>query len=272
LGILMGMAESKQVVVTVASGGHAERLNETFTSFARNPSLKLHAFILGDRLPANRFPEIEYHLRAPDASFQDPMRDMYYRRFLFIDELDAEYALIVDNSDVLCLQPLPELPRLLRGAMFAGCAEHEGGRYLEGQGYTGNYLNAGVTFWHLASSREAREAIVARGRTRFRSVEDQLTLNEVLLTRYYDRLTLLPSQYNFRAHLAPFHTRGWPTVTHLDGVVIYHNSYCVKAAKELPTVKPFAELPTLVTDVRPLTRWEQVRRKIENRFRPHRVG
>src|SRR5215471_5501448 len=100
------MSGLKQVVVTVASGGHAERLDETFTSFARNPFLKLHAFIVGDRLPSNRRPEIEYHLVAPDPGFQDPMRDMYYRRFLFIDELGADYALIVDNSDVLCMQTL----------------------------------------------------------------------------------------------------------------------------------------------------------------------
>ena len=33
---------------------HAERLDETFTSFAINPFLELHAFILGEALPARR--------------------------------------------------------------------------------------------------------------------------------------------------------------------------------------------------------------------------
>ena len=77
-----------------------------------------------------------------------------------------------------------------------------------------------------------REEIVKRGRDRFRSVEDQLTLNEVLHTLYYDQLILLPSQYNYRAFLAPKRIRGWPTVTHLDGVMIYHNSFCIDAAKK----------------------------------------
>lgn len=267
--MLSRMADPKQVVVTVASGGHAGRLDETFLSFAKNPSTELHAFILGDALPANQVPGIHYHLVAPDPNFQDPMRDLYYRRFLFIDELGADYALIVDNSDVLCLHPLPPFPQLLRGAMFAGCAEHQAGRYLLGQGYTSNYLNAGVTFWDVKKSRTAREEIVARGRSRFRSVDDQLTLNEVLLTRYYDQLTLLPCQYNYRAHLAPTRTKGWPTVNHLDGVVLYHNSHCVAAAKQLTDLKDKAALPALETDAQTLTPLKRMLRKIQNRLQPH---
>lgn len=263
------MAEPKQVAVTVASGGHGERLDQTFSSFQRCPFLELHAFILGDRLPENQVPGIHYHLVAPDPAFQDAMRDLYYRRFLFIDELQADYAVIVDNSDVLCLQPLPPLPQLLRGAMFAGCAEHQAGRYLLGQGYTSNYLNAGVTIWDVAASRAAREEIVARGRSRFRSVDDQLTLNEVLQTKYYDQITLLPCQYNYRAHLAPTKTRGWPTVDHLDGVVLYHNSHCVAAAKQLTNLRAKAGLADLKTDNAPLTPLRRALRKIQNRFQPH---
>ncbi len=264
------MAEPKQVVVTVASGPHAGRLDYTFSSFARNQHLELHAFIIGEKLPERRIPGISYHLRAQDPSFQDAMRELYYRRFLFIDELGADYALIVDNSDVLCLQTLPALPQLLRGAMFAGSAEHQAGRYLLGQGYTSNYLNAGVTFWDAKKSKAAREEIVIRGRSRFRSVDDQLTLNEVLLTGYYDQIVLLPSQYNYRAHLAPTRTRGWPTVTHLDGVVIYHNSHCVDAAKRLqPAAR--ADLVALTADTAPLTPWQRTWRKIQNRIQPHVV-
>lgn len=269
--MLLRMSEPKQVVVTVASGSHAERLDYTFSSFVRNQHLELHAYILGDELPRNQIPGIQYHLVAPDPAFQDPMRDLYYRRFLFIDELGADYALIVDNSDVLCLQELPPLPALLRGAMFAGCAEHEGGRYVLGQGYTGSYINAGVTFWNVQASRKAREETVARGRLQFRSVDDQLTLNEVLFTRYYDQIVLLPSQYNFRAHLAPLTIKGWPTVSHLDGVHIYHNSRCIEAVKQLPPVKRHASLPALTPDTRPLSRWEKLKRKVRNRLQPHYV-
>ena len=79
------MAKSNQAVVTVANGTHAERLDYTFTSFAKNPFLNLHAFIFGAELPRKRFPEITYHLVSPDLSFGHSMRDMYYRRLLLID-------------------------------------------------------------------------------------------------------------------------------------------------------------------------------------------
>ena len=266
------MAKIRQAVVTVATGPFAERLDTTFTSFAQNPFLELHAFIIGDKLPERQLPGITYHLEKPDPSFGHEMRDIYYRRFLFFDQLDVEYALVVDNTDVLCMQPLPELQDLLRGAAFGACVEHEGGRYIEGQGYTSCYFNAGVTFWHVPASRQMRNEIVARGRARFRSVEDQLTLNEVLHTRYYDQIIALPCQYNYRAHLAPFHTKKWPTVRHLDGVVIYHNSFCLEAARKLLPVRPKAELPDLLPDLQPVTgRYRQMWRKIRNRFKPHLV-
>ncbi len=256
----------RQAVVTVASGPHAEKLDATFTSFNRNPFLELHAFIIGDRLPDRRFPGITYHLEKPDPSFQHPMRDLYYRRFLFIEQVGADYVLLVDNSDVLCLQPLPELPSLLRGAAFAACVEHNGGQLLAGQGYTSSYLNAGVTYWNIKSSKNLREAIVCRGRTRFRSVEDQLTLNEVAHTLYYDQMLILPCQYGYRACLAPTKVRGWPTVPHLDGVVVYHNSHCVAAAKALLPVAAKASLPDLEPDLHPLTGFEKTLRRLRNRF------
>src|SRR5579862_8593532 len=120
------MSATKQAVLTVAFGNFADRLDRTFTSFAQNPFLELHAFIVGDRLPEKRIPGITYHLRPPDPAFSHPLRDAVYRRWLFIDDLDVEYALVVDNQDVLCLQPIPEIPVLLRGAAFGASVEHAG--------------------------------------------------------------------------------------------------------------------------------------------------
>jgi hypothetical protein len=259
-------------VVTAAFGPFAERLDRTFTSFARNPFLELHAFIIGDRLPEKKLPGITYHLAPPDPSFSHPLRDAVYRRWLFIDDLGADYALVVDNVDVLCLQPLPEIPALLRGAAIGASVEHSGGRYLPGQGYTSAYINCGVTFWHVPSTRKMREEIVARGRAHFRNIDDQRSINEVVQTRYYDQLILLPCQYNYRAFLAPAGARQWPTVTHLDGVKIYHNSACIEAAKKLLPVKPLAELPDLPVDPAPLTPRQQFMRRLKERLKPHIVG
>jgi len=265
------MGAGRQAVVTVASGPPAERLDRTFTSFAQNPFLELHAFVIGDRLPARQLPGIQYHLERPDLAFSHPMRDLYYRRFLFIDQLGVDYALVVDNSDVLCLRPLPEIPVLLRGASLGACVEHAGSRYLAGQGYTSNYFNAGVTFWDVQASRPMREAIVARGRARFRSIEDQLTLNEVVHTQFYDQVVILPCQYNYRVHLAPVRRRHWATVTHLDGVMIYHCAVCVEAAKRLVPGAARAVLPELEPDPAPLTPWQQFWRRVRHRFDPHWV-
>ncbi len=266
------MANNRQVVVTAVFGPFAERLDRTFTSFAQNKFLELHAFVVGDRLPDKKLPGITYHLKPPDPGFSHPLRDAVYRRWLFIDELDAEYALVVDNQDVLCLQPLPEIPTLLRGATLGASVEHSGGRYLPGQGYTSSYINCGVTFWHVPTSRQMREEIVARGRAHFRNIDDQRSINEVVQTRYYDQLVLLPSQYNYRAFLAPAGAWQWPTVTHLDGVKIYHNSACIDAAKKLLPVKPLADLPDLPRDGRPLTPREQSWRRLKERLKPHIVG
>jgi hypothetical protein len=149
--------------------------------------------------------------------------------------------------------------------------EHAGSRYLVGQGYTSNYLNAGVTFWDVPRSGAIRSEIVERGRSRFRSVEDQLTLNEVVQTRYFDDLIILPCQYNYRALLAPTTYPGWPTVQSLDGVSIYHATLCVEAAKQLPPPRPKAILPPLEPDSRPLSRAQQFWRRVRHRFERHRV-
>lgn len=266
------MAAKKQVVATVAFGVNAERLDYTFLTFAQNPHLELHAFIIGDRLPEKQFAPIKYHLRPPDPAFSLPLRDAVYRRWLFIDELDADYAIVVDNRDVLCMQPLPELPELLRGAAVGACVEHEGGRYIPGQGYTSSYINCGVMFWDIKASRRIREETVARGRRYFRNIDDQRSVNEVIHTRYYGDLILLPSQYNYRANLAPVKTRNWPTVPNLDGVRIYHNGFCLDAAKKLIPAKTKAELPDFPDDGRPLTSREQFWRRVEWRFKPHLVG
>src|SRR5687767_8240570 len=264
------MGKSNQAVVTVASGPHAERLDYTFTSFRKNPFLNLHAFIFGEALPARKLPEVTYHLVKPEPAFGHPMRDMYYRRLLLIDDLEEEFVLLVDNGDVLCLQPIPELPQLLRGAGLAACVEHNGSRYFLGQGYTSEYINCGVTFWHTPSTRQMRQDIVARGRTRFRSVEDQLTFNEVVQTRYYDQMIILPCQYNFRAHFRN-RTRGWPIVNSLDGVKIYHNATSMPEAKQLHSVKALADLPALEPDTAPLSDWQKFLRKIQLRLQPHNV-
>jgi len=265
------MSSVRQVVATIATGPFAERLDKTFTSFAQNKFLELHAFIIGEKLPMRQLSSVVYHLFKGDPGFMDEMREAYYRRLLFLDELDADFALLVDNSDVLCLQPLPELPAILRGAAVGASPEHRGSRYIAGQGWTGCYLNAGVTFWDIPASREMRNEIVARGRTRFRSVEDQLTLNEVIHTSHYEKLIVLPSQYNFRAHYR-FRERGWPTVDSLDGVLIYHNAACVEEAKKLISTKPHAELPPLVPDQGSLTKSQKFWRKVQLRREPHIVG
>jgi len=265
------MPSPRQAVVTAAFGPHAELLDRTFTTFAQNPHLELHAFIIGARLPERQCPGVTYHLEAPEPAFSHPARDLYYRRLVFLDSLGVEFALLVDNADVLCMQPLPSLPALLRGAALGACVEHAGSRYLAGQGYTSNYLNAGVTFWNVPASRQMRQEIVARGRARFRSIEDQLTLNEVVNARHLDELVILPCQYNYRALLAPARLRAWPTVTHLDGVKIYHNLWCLDAAKRLIPTRPAAALPDLPPDAGPLTPWRQFWRRVRHRLSPHYV-
>jgi hypothetical protein len=263
------MSAARSTIVTVAFGHSTEHLDYTFTSFARhNPGVPLHAFVVGRELPRRRLDGITYHLVEPVPDFSDPLREIYFRRLELIDRLDADIALVVDSYDVLCLQPLPPFEQVLAGSDVAACVEHLGARYVLGQGYTSNFLNGGVFFWNVAGSRDIRREIVARGRSRFRTVaDDQHCINEILQTKHYDRLRILPCQYNYRAYLNR-RQRGWPTVTHLDGVLIFHNAATMDEAKRLGPVKPKAVLPELPKDGRPLSDREKFWRKLQLRLQP----
>src|SRR5262245_282857 len=143
-----------------------------------------------------------------------------------------------------------------------------GARYVLGQGYTANFLNGGVFFWNVPGSRDIRREIVERGRGHFRTVaDDQHCINEVLQTKHYDRIRILPCQFNYRAYLHK-KQRGWPTVNHLDGVLIYHNATCMDEAKKLGPVRPRAELPALPPDGGPLSERQRFWRRITTRIRP----
>ncbi|HEY2329014.1 MAG TPA: hypothetical protein VGI63_04295 [Verrucomicrobiae bacterium] len=263
------MSESRSAIVTVAFGHSTEHLNHTFSSFAMNRGVALHAFIIGRELPKRRLDGIEYHLIAPVPDFSHPLREIYFRRLELIDRLGVDFALVVDSYDVLCLQPLPPFAQLLGGSDAAACVEHQGSRYVLGQGYTSNFLNGGVFLWNVPRSRDIREEIVACGRAHFRTVaDDQHCLNEVIQTKYFDRLRILPCQYNYRCNLPITRQRGWPTVKHLDGVIIYHNAASIIEAKKLLPVKSRAALPDLPIDGRPLSPREQFWRRLHNRFKP----
>ena len=266
------MTLGTSAITTTAFGHSTERLNYTFLSFAeKNPDIPLHAFILGDKLPERRFPQITYHLVTPIPDFSHPLREVYFRRHELIDQLDVEFALVVDSYDVLCLQPLPPFADILAGFAMAAATEHMGSRYLLGQGYTSNFLNGGVTFWNVPTSRAIRRDVAERGRSHFRiPADDQMVINEVVQTKYFDQLRILPSQFNYRAYLNK-KQRGWPTVTHLDGVLIYHNASCMDEARKLGPVKTRAELPSLPRDGEPLTEKQQFWRRLRQKLTPHIV-
>ena len=258
------MTPGSSAIVTVAFGHSTENLDHTFQSFAeKNPAVPLHAFIIGTQLPQQRLPQITYHLVAPTPDFSHPLREVYFRRHELIDQLDVEFALVVDSYDVLCLQPLPPFVEILAGFAMAAATEHLGSRYLLGQGYTANFLNGGVTFWNIPKSRGIRREIGERGRSRFRVIaDDQLVINEVVHTRYFDQLRILPSQFNYRAYFKTPQS-GWPTVNHLDGVMIYHNQECievVKAHSASHRIAPRAELPPLQPDAGPLNEEQRILR------------
>lgn len=255
-------------IVTVAFGHSTEHLDYTFTSFAMNEGVPLHAFIVGHELPKRRLPGITYHLIAPVPDFSHPLREIYFRRLELIDRLDAQFALVVDSYDVLCLRKLPPFEKLLGGCDVAACVEHMGARYVLGQGYTANFLNGGVFFWNVPGSRDIRREIVERGRSHFRTVaDDQHCLNEVIQTKYYDRLRILPCQYNYRAYFRR-RQRGWPTVQHLDGVLIFHNAATMDEAKKLTSSAAKAPLPALPQDRHPLTDREKFWRRLRLRLQP----
>jgi hypothetical protein len=234
-----------------------------------NPFLELHAFILGAALPARRAPGVTYHLVQPEHTFSLIYREANYRRWEVIDQLDVDHVLVVDGIDVLCLQPIPELPDVLNGSDVAAAVEHGGGRFLFGPQYTNAYLNAGVSFWDLAATRDLRAEILKRGRTRFRSKsDDQHVFNEVL-HHHYRRLRLLTHHFNCRGVLKR-RVRGWPTLQNLDGVLIYHTDD-VAIAKSMLPVKPRSDLPPLEPDPGPLTPREQFWRNVGNRLKPHKI-
>ena len=264
------MTPGSSAIVTVAFGHSTEHLDYTFLSFAqKNPGVPLHAFVIGNRLPEKREPQITYHLVPPVPDFSHPLREVYFRRHELIDQLDVEFVLVVDSYDVLCLQSLPPLEKILAGFDMAAATEHMGSRYVLGQGYTSNFLNGGVTFWNIPKSRDIRAEIGARGRSHFRTVaDDQFVTNEVVQTKHYDRLRILPSQYNFRAYLNRSQ-RGWPTVTHLDGVLVYHNASCMNEAKRFGAFKSLADLPDLAPDSGPLTERQQFWRRLQTRLTRH---
>ena len=261
---------SKSAIVTLAMGAAIEKLDYTFSSFLQCPGVELHAFIVGKQLPQRRLPGVEYHLLAPSPDFSHSLREIYYRRMEILDDLGVRYAMTVDSFDVLCLHPLPAFDQLLGGAHVAACVEHLGCRYLIGQGYTPTFLNGGVFLWDVPNSRDMRQEIVARGRRSFRTIaDDQFNLNEVIQTKHFDRLRILPTQYNYRAFLKGTYKKkrpGWPVVEHLDGVMIYHNASCISELKKLPAFKLRAELPTLPADGKPLTEKEQFWRRLGNYY------
>lgn len=266
----------RQVIVTTAFGSGVNRLKETFTSFLKLQDTELHVFVYGSSLPDALVPGLKYHLVKPDPRFVTTRRDALFRRWTWPDTLDAEFALVVDGTDVVCLRELPRFERILRGASVAGAPEWWPPMKIEGQGFTGAYINGGVTFWHLPSSKMIREEIVARGRERFRGeYDDQTVLNEVVHTKYFDQLVLLPSQYNWRAlYKKDFRGwqhqwRAWPRKDNLDGVYLYHNNNAVREVVrdfEDSEPKPFSELPTYPQDQLPLSRWEMFKRKLTHRW------
>src|SRR5579872_3025333 len=158
----------RQVIVTTVFGSGAEQLGATFGTFASQPNAELHAFVIGSTLPANKVPKIHYHLVEPDPRFISARRNALFRRWLLPDQLDAEFALVVDGTDVICVRPLPSFDKLLRGASLAAATEWGGPVALTGQGYTSTYMNAGITFWHLPSSKAMRAEIAERGQRYYR--------------------------------------------------------------------------------------------------------
>ncbi len=265
-----------QVIMTTVFGPQAETIEKTFASFLKVANTELHVFVYNPELPRHRHPQLHYHLVKPDPDFTSVRRDALFRRWTLPDQLGFEYALVVDGTDALCLQPLPPFREMLRGGSVAAAAEWIPPVRILGQGFTSAYLNAGVTFWHLPSSREFRQEIERRGRACYRGpFDDQTTINEVVYTKYPDRLTILPPQYNWRAmyrkNVRAWQNwfRAWPRVDSLDGVRIYHNHHClheVMEAAAMHSPAPMARLPDLPTDRKPLTPSLMLWRRLKNRW------
>jgi hypothetical protein len=267
----------RQVIITTVFGSGAEQLGSTFSTFASQPDAELHVFVIGSSLPVTRLPRMEYHLVESDSRFVSVRRNALFRRWVFPDLLDAEYALVVDGTDVICVRPLPPFSELLRGASLAACTEWGGPVAIPGQGYTSTYLNAGISLWHLPSSKAMRAEIVERGRRHYRGpFDDQTALNEVMLTSYFDRMVILGSQYNWRAFYGKNYRtwrtgwRSYPRVDSLDGIYMYHNQRCLNEVLECMKKAPpenRAPLPSLPEDEHPLSGWSLFSRRLLHHLR-----
>jgi len=266
----------RQVVVTTVFGPIAETLDRTFGTFEKIPEAELHVFVYGDALPQNRLATAQYHLVRHDPEFVSVRRDALFRRWTLPDSLGADYALVVDAGDAVCVRPLPRFSELLRGGSFAGSPEWVRPMRILGQGFTSTYINAGVTFWNLPKSAKIRTEVANRGRTHYRGpFDDQTVLNEVLNTLYFEEMTVLPSQFNWRAYYKrsyiswKSHFRFWPRVDSLDGVYIYHNQHChALVADEIQGRQPpeRAVLPILPKDEHPLSAWTLFWRRLVHRW------
>lgn len=267
---------SQQVIATTVFGPVAESIAKTFASFTKVANAELHVFVFNDTLPQNKHPLMRYHLVQHDPALVSVRRDALFRRWTLPDLLDAEYAMVVDGTDAICLHPLPGFEDLLAGRSVAAAAEWGPPVRLMGQGFTGSYLNAGMSLWHLPSSREIRQAILERGKAHYRGpFDDQMAFNEVVQTSYFERLTILPPQYNWRALYKKnfrgwqHNFRNWPRVDSLDGVQIYHNQHCVDnvlAAISSASPRFHAQLPELPRDQRPLTSRELLWRRLLHKW------
>lgn len=261
----------QQVIATTVFGPKAESIAKTFASFTKVPHAELHVFVFNETLPQNRHPQMQYHLVEHDPSLISVRRDALFRRWILPDQLDAEYGMVVDGTDAICLHPLPPFKDLLGNGIVAAAPEWLHPVRLLGQGFTSSYLNAGMTLWHLPASRQLREEIVSRGRSYYRGpYDDQIAINEVVQTKYFDRLTILAPQYNWRALFKKSFRgwqhkfRSWPRLDSLDGVQIYHNQHCVDevlAAMNSNTPRKQAGLPAPPGDHWPLSKWELKRRQ-----------
>jgi len=266
----------RQVIVTTVFGSGIDRLGKTLPTFRRIADTELHVFVYSASLPTKRLPGLHYHLVEPDPRYVSVRRDALFRRWVWPDQLDAEYVLVVDGTDVICLQDLPRFERILRGAKVAVASEWGSPVRIRGQDFTSTYLNAGVTFWHLSASREIRLEIARRGSAEYRGeFDDQTVLNEVLHAGYFDDFIVLPPQYNWRASyrktqlLCLPKMRLWPRRDCLDGVYLYHNAACLDKVLRDIAVKapdPRSALPESVPDVHPLSRWEKLRRQLAHRW------
>jgi hypothetical protein len=111
-----------------------------------------------------------------------------------------------------------------------------------------------------------REAIFERGLSMYRAFyDDQESFNEVVNTQY-DKLIILPCQYNYRGFLNQ-RRRGWATITNLDGVKIYHCRSCLEEAKKLLPVAPMPVLKPLPGDKTPPTRLQQKWRRYRHKLK-----